>query len=1384
MGQFHALENSGPSPCPSRSSELSQNSAASHAERAGSRASAWAPGRGLRLGDSSLPYARWHRCVTSAPRWLFDLEPFGVSHALFNGGRKEGRKAELRKFGAFAILTVAAALPAQGQQASSFGQPPQDTFATVYRDTQGMPHIVAETERTAWYALGYEQARDALLWIQYSCKAAKGELVWVRGLDSQLLSVANDFAVSVFNSYGRLASMTVAQRRAWFAPTNQAIQANFYDNCEAFAAGANAYRLAVMNAPASPLTPERRLRNWLSSNALFSNTTPAGQTNLSWVFTHPITGLDIAAQGGWTAALMSFHWPGDGLVNSSGDSFGLTGGSTSEIEPTLSAAPLSPQSVDRFLAQLRQRLSVVTGAPTGFSGSNSFAWSGLYCKDAAPGTTTYSGLLADPHQPIPFLPDFKQGFYYAPNHLWFAHVKVTPPGASQPSLDLLGHFPHASAATFSSHNRSVAMGGTLGSPNNVDTFLLRLREGPGGVAAQPNEFYSYYHDSIPPSNATWRPITTHQFPIKLPNNSIVNVNYWRADSFGVILPTRTAVGARLNNGGTPGIQPPLPVVFGERVDPSQPIPRWRVSYPADPQPMRFWGSPQLTGQPAQLITSPMVVSLRAPIDNAVDGGPMHWKLLRDFWELSHATQISDTEILPFTNGAAYFANVCFVDRAGRTFTTQLSAMPERGDITDMYAAGYRTLDKWQIYTELLPVPARHFGDKIFDWRFGTTGTPVKPAPLRYLPYPTVAQPVLPFKPMTLQDPVLGTAFPAQFYPPAPAPFRIESGYFAGACNDMIWGFSRKRDVLLSVDTSATAPFSNFTFDNRLFQLALNAGVAYATPVIAFEGPSTQQIVVSRFTRQAEQLVRFPPAGLPPLTPAEMRQFVVTPELYSDTAYVPPTGVTANQGLPTTIRMLKEVAAQHAFSSIVNGKLYESPLETAKQELKFFFDLWNTLYVTNLWASHAVVGSSPGLQVNLRELWVNGSVSGNPSLQDKVFWYDNPTAQTGLRWIDLPAPFPLIDFFWQQTDVSRGVNAGSVDPGGLSTSELTSFQNLVTRLVNSDPAGPHYRNVPSSTGACLLEMMQAGYGGFSLPQAPNFGRNWVRLKRGQVEYASSGFAPLTATGQLPGGGSLVKQARGWGDVKSIAFRYEQLSTLMQPLGVAVPYDALYSNIQTRTVRTVLLPEHTNKLVKFFLELGGHYIEPASNNGNPSRKLARFQLLDSSEERFLARGYPAGYPLSDGLMRLTAVRALLDAGAFLQTISPSGPPPMSQCFRARAYDHTGQIWPALPQPPLPQVSDDPCVGASLRAVGWNEDFLHPGYVVARGYQPKFLGLMVAMFPSVGQGVDSHFWCTPGIEVMGSSPTRYNAHMNAYATNTLLPTHYDDFLNHVASTIVHTY
>ena len=42
------------------------------------------------------------------------------------------------------------------------------------------------------------------------------------------------------------------------------------------------------------------------------------------------------------------------------------------------------------------------------------------------------------------------------------------------------------------------------------------------------------------------------------------------------------------------------------------------------------------------------------------------------------------------------------------------------------------------------------------------------------------------------------------------------------------------------------------------------------------------------------------------------------------------------------------------------------------------------------------------------------------------------------------------------------------------------------------------------------------------------------------------------------------------------------------------------------------------------------------------------------------------------------------------------------------------------------------------------------------------------------------------MGSDPARFDAHMEAFSTNTLLATRYDDFLNpsYIASIVVHLY
>jgi hypothetical protein len=269
---------------------------------------------------------------------------------------------------------------------------------------------------------------------------------------------------------------------------------------------------------------------------------------------------------------------------------------------------------------------------------------------------------------------------------------------------------------------------------------------------------------------------------------------------------------------------------------------------------------------------------------------------------------------------------------------------------------------------------------------------------------------------------------------------------------------------------------------------------------------------------------------------------------------------------------------------------------------------------------------------------------------------------------------------------------------------------------------------------------------------------------------------------------VQQNKPWDALRGLAFPGGQLATLFLPVGPPVPTWALYDPV-TGQIRMTLGPSETNELVRFFLQLGNNYIDPQHNGGNPSRKLARYQLLNNDDAAFLA-SLPATYPLTEGLQRLTVARALLDTGAYLLSISPSGIPPYSQCFRARAYDHLGQRWPAPPPPP--QTSDAACVGGGgAHAVTWNED-KDPliGWVQWRGFQPKFLGLsgsistLLALFPSNGNGVDSYFWCTPGIEVMTSDPTRFNAHMDAFATNTLLPTHYDDFLLFVARSWTHEY
>ncbi|MCA8973379.1 MAG: hypothetical protein KDC98_01590 [Planctomycetes bacterium] len=100
----------------------------------------------------------------------------------------------------------------------------------------------------------------------------------------------------------------------------------------------------------------------------------------------------------------------------------------------------------------------------------------------------------------------------------------------------------------------------------------------------------------------------------------------------------------------------------------------------------------------------------------------------------------------------------------------------------------------------------------------------------------------------------------------------------------------------------------------------------------------------------------------------------------------------------------------------------------------------------------------------------------------------------------------------------------------------------------------------------------------------------------------------------------------------------------------------------------------------------------------------------------------------------------------------------------------------------------VGAGLRATVWNEDVLL-NWVPSQGYQQGILCMggsyatLLALFPDQG-AAESYFWCTPGVQALGTDPTRFNVHMNAHATNTLLQSHFGDFATNYVSLITHYY
>jgi hypothetical protein len=1237
---------------------------------------------------------------------------------------------------------------------------------------------VASNQLSAWYALGYEQARDGLLWIQYNCRAARGELTPVR-LDNA--GVINDITVHALRSHLSTKGKSASQLRTMFAPTNAALAAynyNFYDNCEAYTAGANAYRQQVQSAVGGP---ELVLKNWLDGNRLHA----LGPT-LSWVYNDPIQLLDVLSQGGWTSATWSMFGAFEGVVNSANrvQESGGYGEPEEFVDEDHDADPQALGRAQQLLHDMRAHVAALPGGPSAMCGSNSFAWSGLYCQQ---GGQMYPGLLADPHQGLPsFGPDIATQFKDTPNHLWTAHVRVIPPEHSTPTLDFFGHVPYASATFFSGHNRNVAVGGTLGAPNHTDRFVLRLKEQsvspPNGVPATPFQYYSYYHDASN-TNDVYQPLVQESIPLKSTlTGPAGQVPIWRAKSFGFVLPRVSEVVAYALNSN---IQPRVPIVYGERVEITpNGAPQWRVRWAHSGNTsrppmsrMRFWNAAEFdeSGQP---VTSPMVVAVRSPMDVAVDGGDGHWLLMRDFWEIAHASDVDDVH--PRTNRAIYQVNFCAVDKNGSVFSSQMSPIPVRTALgtgkTALMAAGYSSAEKYLIYSGIFgPVPARHSADRMFDWSFGSAGTADKPAPLDYLQYPanwSITPPATAeFKAATRQIQSTNQAFPPTVWSGTGLGFKIQSGFFTSVCNDQVWGYTRRQEQHAFLQQGYA--WADLTTNNWLLDRALEAGSAYQSLIIWPEGPDRQQAVVDRFYKVAEYITSGGAGGSPPLTPAQMREFVVSSRQYSSVTYQAPTTPPVPSPyahMPTPVRQMHEVMQNTADP--------RSPATRAKREADFFYDLdvaLTSLVGWTAFTAHPGGAGQPALTLNLRDLWVMASV---PNHQDQAFWYADANDPNSIRWFDMPPDFPLIDFVWGDSRLG-GVGAQSVytvaqlrtNVNGLGDADVAEIQQAVADLVSWGPSPPGsepYRAEPNSWGAALLTMMRMGYEA----QGPVYGRSWRRLHRG-----------------VPNAGLDYKS---WKDLRELGFPSGQSATLLLH-GLEPPYGALYVNPGSSTPQVKAAPSYAdvNALVEFFLKLGGHYADPAQIQGvapltTPSRKFARW-VLAGSVAKFVER-LPGNYPLTAGLERVTVFRRLLDAKRFLATVSSASQPLMSEFFRARAYDHTApppalwsnaSIWPG----PLGQDLDSACYGSGLREVVWHAR-KDGGYFPDRGLQPRFHGLggslatIMALFPAGGP-VTSYFWCAPGVQIMGpdlrgasETQDRYDANMGAFSTNQLLPSFYWNF------------
>jgi hypothetical protein len=481
------------------------------------------------------------------------------------------------------------------------------------------------------------------------------------------------------------------------------------------------------------------------------------------------------------------------------------------------------------------------------------------------------------------------------------------------------------------------------------------------------------------------------------------------------------------------------------------------------------------------------------------------------------------------------------------------------------------------------------------------------------------------------------------------------------------------------------------------------------------------------------------------------------------------------------------------------------IEKYAQDVHFYQDMWTYLFTPppgTEWESYLLDGVVP---IPLKTLFV-----GEPELALTAYYpVDSNNVPGPVAFIDLPPLTGLIDFHWQGS--LPGVPVGS-DLVAFTAEERTKLQTLMDLLSKWDndatPPRDKFQNIASSVAAALLAEYHLGFKGKVYEAGPS--RPWLPLFQGFLGADSApnltcpdvpAAQPLLANGDIPpltdgrfdSGKYPLNYLAPYADFDALANPGDD--TMASWLGHNVdtdkinqypdniPFDALYTDVASRTVRTTFDKNQINALIEFYFNLGGWDLNPAAGVIN-SRKLAvyahpTFACGDGVVRADLAAAATRkGYPMTRNMVPIMMLRRLLEAAEFLENAYGSLPT-YGEVFRTRAFDYDGTLrWPTPQQTATPEEGLPMEAGPGiLRSVGCEADYRAD---IEKGFQEKVYCVagsdrsIFTFFPE-GQPNEppkSFYWNPPGQNMARFDSIHWVDHMDAFRRNQPRPTHFRDY------------